>query len=46
MVIVWAINGFHAHIDEIRFGFQRMKDKAKDGLVFSVIYCWETIRVV
>ena len=36
MVIVWAINGFHAPIDGIRFGFQRMDDKVKDGLVLSV----------
>ena len=38
MVIVWAINGFHAPIDGIRFGFQRMDDKVKDRLVLSVIW--------
>ena len=28
--------GFHAPIDENRFGFQRINDKVKDGLVLSV----------
>ena len=37
MTIVWAINGFHAPIDENRFGFQRMDDKVQDGLVLSVV---------
>ena len=37
MVIDWAINGFHAFIDGNHFGFQRMDDKVKDGLVLSVI---------
>ena len=36
MVIVWAINGSDAPIDGIRFSFQRMDDKVKDGLVLSV----------
>jgi hypothetical protein len=36
MVIDWAINGFHAPIDENCFGFQRLDDKVKDGLVLSV----------
>ena len=40
MVIIWAIMGFHAPIDGNRFGFQRMDDKVKDGLVLSVIWCW------
>ena len=40
MAIVWAINGFHAPIDGNRFGFQRMDDKVKDGLVLSVVWCW------
>jgi hypothetical protein len=31
-------NGFHAPIDGFRFGFQRMDDKAKDGLVLSVVW--------
>ena len=39
MMIVWAINGFHAPIDGIHFGFQRMDDKVKDGLVLSVDWC-------
>ena len=38
MVIVWAINGFHALIDGNRFGFQRMDDKVNDGLVLSVVW--------
>jgi len=37
MVIAWAINDFHAPMDGICFGFQRMVDKVKDGLVLSVI---------
>ena len=40
MVIVWAINDFHAPIDGNRFRFQRMDDKVKDGLVLSVTLCW------
>ena len=36
MVIVWAINGFHAPINGNRFDFQRMDDKVKDGLDLSV----------
>jgi hypothetical protein len=39
MAIVWAINGFHAPIDGIHFGFQRMNDKVKDKLVLNVIWC-------
>jgi hypothetical protein len=31
MVIIWAVNGFHAPIDEICFGFERMDDKVMDG---------------
>ena len=38
MIHGWAINGFHAPIDEFRFGFQRMDDKVKDGLVLSVVW--------
>jgi hypothetical protein len=38
MMIVWAINGFHAPINGNRFGFQRMGDKVKDRLVLSVLY--------
>ena len=30
--------GFHAPIDGNRFGFQRMDDKVKDGLVLSVVW--------
>ena len=26
--------------DGNRFGFQRMDDKVKDGLVLSVVWCW------
>ena len=37
MMIVWAINGFHAPVDENRFSFQRMEDKVKDELVLSVV---------
>ena len=40
MVIVWAINGFHAPIDGNRFGFQRLVDKVKDRLVLSVVWRW------
>ena len=40
MVIVWVINGFHAPINGIRFGFQTMDDKVKDGLVLSVVWHW------
>jgi hypothetical protein len=46
MVIVWTINGFHAPIDGICFGFQRMDDKVKDRLVLSVNWSWERLRVV
>ena len=46
MVIVWAINGFHALINGIRFGFHMMDDTVKDGLVLSIIWCWEILRVV
>ena len=35
MVIVWAIDGFHAPIDF--FGFQSMDDEVTDGLVLSAI---------
>jgi hypothetical protein len=34
MVVVWAIDGFHAPIDF--FGFQTMDDKVKNGLVLSI----------
>ena len=37
MAIVWAINGFHAPIDENHFSFQKMDDKVKDELVLSVV---------
>ena len=30
--------GFHAAIDGNHFGFQRMDDKVKDGLVPSVVW--------
>ena len=40
MAIVWAINGFHAPINGNHFGFQRMDDKVKDGLVLSVVWRW------
>ena len=33
-------HGGHAPGDENRFGFQRMDDKVKDGLVLSVVWCW------
>ena len=46
MVIVWVINGFHAPSDGIRFGFQMMDDKVKDGLVLSVDWSWKTLKVV
>jgi hypothetical protein len=32
--------GFHAPINENRFGFQRMNDKVKDGLVLSDVWRW------
>ena len=38
MVIVLAINGFHAPIDGNGIGFQRMDDKVKDRLVLSVAW--------
>ena len=31
--------GFLAPIDGNHFGFQRMGDKVKDGLVLSVVWC-------
>lgn len=31
--------------DGFCFGFQMMKDKAKDRLVLSAIWCWEALRV-
>jgi hypothetical protein len=37
MIDEWALNGFHAPIDGFHFGFQRMIDNIKDGLVLSVI---------
>ena len=40
MVIVWAINSIHAPIDGNRFGFQRMVNKVKNGLLLSVVWCW------
>jgi hypothetical protein len=40
MVIDWTINGFHALIDGNRFGFQRLDNKVKDGLVLSVDWRW------
>ena len=46
MVIVWAINGFHAPIDGNHFGFQRMDDKVKDGLVLSVVWRWRDTWVL
>jgi hypothetical protein len=30
--------GFHASIDGNHFGFQRMNDKVKDGLVLSAVW--------
>jgi hypothetical protein len=36
MVIVWAINSFYASKYGIHFGFQRIDDKVKDGLVLSI----------
>jgi len=44
MVIVWAIDGFHAPIDF--FSFQRMDDEVKVRLILSVNWSWETLRVV
>ena len=32
--------------DRNRFGFQRMDDKFKDGLVLSVDWSWKTLKVV
>ena len=32
--------GFYAPIDANHFGFQRMDDKVKDGLVLSVVWHW------
>ena len=46
MVIVWAIDGFHASIDGICLSFQMMDDKVKDRLVLSVNWSWKTLRVV
>jgi len=46
MIHGWAINGFHAPIDEFRFGFQRMDDKVKDEIVLSDNWSWEILRVV
>jgi hypothetical protein len=40
MVMVWAIDGFHAPIDF--FGFQRMDDKVKDGLVMCQLELGDT----
>ena len=40
MVIVWAVDGFHAPIGGNHFSFQRMDDKVKDRLVLSVDWCW------
>ena len=39
MEIDWAVNGFYAPIDGNHFGFQRINDKVKDGLVLSVVWC-------
>jgi hypothetical protein len=39
MVIIWAINGFHALIDGNCFGFQRIDDNVKDGPVLGVVWC-------
>ena len=44
--MIGQINGFHAPIDILCFGFQRMDNKVKDGLVLSVNWWWETLRVV
>ena len=38
MAIDWAIMVVMLY-DGNRFGFQRMDDKVKDGLVLSVIWC-------
>ena len=38
MVIDWAI-WLSCPYDGNRFGFQRMDDKVKDGLVLSVVWC-------
>jgi hypothetical protein len=35
--------GSHAPVDGIRFGFQRMDDKVKDGLVLSANWSWRGI---
>ena len=32
-------HGCHATVDGNHFGFQRMDDKVKDGLVLSVVWC-------
>jgi len=38
--------GFHAPIDGLCLDFQTMGTKAKDGLVLSIIWRWEMLRVV
>ena len=38
--------GFHAPIDGLCLDFQTMGTKAKDGLVLSIIWRWEVLRVV
>jgi hypothetical protein len=44
--IVWAIYKFCALNYGFRFGFEKMKDKDNDGLVLSVTWSWETLRIV
>ena len=46
MVIDWAIMVFIPLSMEIVLVFQRMDDKVKDGLVLSVIWRCETLRLV
>jgi hypothetical protein len=40
-----SIGTAHAPVYENRFGFQRMNDKAKDGLVLSVVWRWSSLRL-
>ena len=40
MAIDWAIMVVMPPIDGNHFGFQRMDDKVKDGLVLSIVWCW------